>query len=367
MTKDGVAMATPAQEILILKTAALGDVLRTTSILPGLAARAPHARVVWVTAPSARPLVERHRLVSEVIDFESRAVGSADRLLEKLAPRRFEWVISLDDEEPLCRIASGVSAARLSGAFLAPSGQRTYSDDVEPWFGMGLLAKAGKAEADRRKIENTRTHPEILATMLGLAPGKPELPLDPAEARWAAEFAARVELHGFGPVIGLNTGAGSRWKTKELRIEELEAVVVALSERFARRITFVLLGGRDEASRNAEIARRLASLAPAPRVIDAGSDNSLSRFAAIVARLDFLLTSDSLAMHVAIARDVPLVVFFAPTSAAEIELYGLGEKVWSTAPDYCSYRVDADNSTITAARLLPAIERTLARFPPRGT
>lgn len=366
MTKDLLTMTTAAPEILILKTAALGDVLRTTSILPGLVARYPGARVAWVTAPSARPLVERHRLVSEVIEFDPRAVGAAERMLERWKERRFAWVISLDDEEPLCRIASGVASAWLSGAYLDAIGKRTYSDDVEPWFGMGLLAKAGKAAADRRKIENQRTHPEILATMLGLAPGKPELPLDPAEVRWAAEFATRVGLAGHGPVIGLNTGAGSRWKTKELRIEELEAVVATLGKRYDQRATFVLLGGRDEASRNAEIARRLAALSPAPRLIDAGVDHSLARFAAIVARLDFLLTSDSLAMHVAIARDVPLVVFFAPTSAAEIELYGLGEKVWSTAPDYCSYRVDADNSTITAARLLPAIERTLVRFPPRG-
>lgn len=359
-------MNEPESEILILKTAALGDVLRTTSILPGLAARHPKARIRWVTAPSARPLVERHRLVHEVIEFESRSVGAADRLIARFAGRRFDWVISLDDEEPLCAVASGVASSRISGALLDAAGRRTYTEDVEPWFGMGLLAKAGKAEADARKITNQRTHPEILATMLGLTPGKPELPLAAADVLAASEFAHCVDLRGFGPVIGLNTGAGSRWKTKELRIEELANLVSALVERYAGRITFVLLGGRDEASRNAEILRRLGALSPAPRVIDAGAENSLDRFAAIVARLDFLLTSDSLAMHIAIARDVPLVVFFAPTSAAEIELYGLGEKVWSTAPDYCSYRVDADNSSITAARLLPAIERTLARFPPQG-
>jgi heptosyltransferase II len=354
-----------SREILILKTAALGDVLRTTSILPGIVARFPDARVTWVTAPSARCLVERHRLVAEVVDFESRAVLAAEKMIERFAGRRFDWVISLDDEEPLCRLASGVATNKLSGAYLDREGRRTYSDDVESWFGMGLLAKAGKAAADARKIENQRTHPEILATMLGVAPGKPELPLATAEVAAAAEFAARTGLHDHGPVFGLNTGAGSRWKTKELRIEELESLVATWSASYANRATFVLLGGRDEAPRNAEIARRLAALRPAPRVIDAGTDNSLDRFAAIIARLDFMLTSDSLAMHIAIARDVPLVVFFAPTSAAEIELYGLGEKVWSTAPDYCTYRVDADNSTITAARLWPAIERTLKRFPPQ--
>ena len=55
-----------------------------------------------------------------------------------------------------------------------------------------------------------------------------------------------------------------------------------------------------------------------------------------------------------IARKVPVVAFFAPTSAAEIELYGRGERVESRAPDYCSYRSDADTSTLTAERLATA-------------
>ena len=74
---------------------------------------------------------------------------------------------------------------------------------------------------------------------------------------------------------------------------------------------------------------------------------------------DLVITSDSLCLHVAVARRTPVVAFFAPTSAAEIELYGLGQKVVSTASDACSYRPDADNSTITPERLATAAARVL--------
>ena len=53
-------------ELLIVKTGALGDVLRTTSILPGMAERDPNLRVAWVTAPAAVPLVVDHPLVAQV-------------------------------------------------------------------------------------------------------------------------------------------------------------------------------------------------------------------------------------------------------------------------------------------------------------
>jgi heptosyltransferase-2 len=80
-------------------------------------------------------------------------------------------------------------------------------------------------------------------------------------------------------------------------------------------------------------------------------------FAALIDLCDVLITSDSLAMHVGVARDVRTVAFFAPTSAAEIELYGLGEKVVSTSSDYCSYRPDADTSSLTPERIAAAALR----------
>ena len=55
-----------------------------------------------------------------------------------------------------------------------------------------------------------------------------------------------------------------------------------------------------------------------------------------------------------------MVAFFAPTSAAEIELYGRGRQVASTAPDACSYRPDADTSTLTVERLAEAVMQVLA-------
>ena len=76
---------------------------------------------------------------------------------------------------------------------------------------------------------------------------------------------------------------------------------------------------------------------------------------------DLLVSSDSMALHMGIALQRRVVCFFAPTSAAEIELYGQGEKVWSTSSDYCSYRPDADNSSLTPERISgPALE-VLAR------
>lgn len=347
--------------VLILKTAALGDVLRTTSILPGLASRHPELDVTWVTAPAAVPLVERHPLVGRVEAVDPADAGAVAQLAARLGEGRWDRVLSFDDEEPLCALASGLDARALSGAYLDERGERRYTGDVAPWFDMGLLSVHGKEEADRLKVRNRRSHPAIFAEMLGLEMGRPELPLDEEPLAFAAAFAEREGLGAGGAVIGLNTGAGGRWRTKELSVERTVELARLLAQHLGGRPSFLVLGGAPEAARNAAILEGLRGLGSAVHAVDGRTDNPLPEFAALVSRCDLVVTSDSLALHVAIARGVRVVAFFAPTSAAEIELYGLGEKVASTSPDYCSYRPDADNASITPERLRDAALAALAR------
>ena len=343
--------------LLILKTGALGDVLRTTAILPGLAEKMPGARVTWVTAPGALDLVRHHARVDEVVTLDPSSKDSLAEARAVLSRTSWDWLVSLDDEEPLCRLASDLSPARLSGAYWdAGTGRRTYTEDSAPWFDMGLLSLHGKEEADRRKVANERSHPDILCGMLGVPLGRPELPADAPSEEAARSFAEERGLGALRPVIGLNTGAGGRWLSKTLPVERTVELALELDRRLEGRAAFLLLGGRGEAERNARIT---AALGGRVRLMEAGTENELLRFAALVALCDVLVTSDSLALHVAVARGVRAVAFFAPTSAAEIELYGLGEKVRSTAPDYCSYRPDADTSTLTVERLTSAVLRQL--------
>ena len=328
--------------ILILKTAALGDVLRTTAILPGLAQRHPGVPISWLTAPSAFDLIRTHPLVAEVV------------AREQIPPRDWIRVISLDDEEEMCALASRLRTARLSGAHLGPDGRRAYTPDVAPWFDMGLLSVHGKAEADRLKLANQKSQPRIYAEMLGIEMGKPALHL-PESARAAAR-----ELPGDLPLVGLNTGAGGRWAGKQLPVERTVELAGAIAKAKQGKVRFLVLGGAAEAERNRAIVAGLRAHPARPEFVDAGTDHPLLDFAALIERCMLLVTSDSLALHMGIALGRRIVVFFAPTSAAEIELYGLGEKVLSTSSDYCSYRPDADNSTLTVERLLPACLRQLA-------
>lgn len=344
----------------MIKTGALGDVVRTTSILPGLARRYPDLCVTWLTATGAVELVQGHRLVRTVVAVDTKSAAALAAARARLERTRFARVLSFDDEEPLCLLASQLggdgSDGRLSGAYLDAHGVRRYTRDVGEWFDMGLLSVHGKEEADRRKLANRSSHPAIFARMLGIELGEPELELPRAARDFGAEFARRTELDGHGPVIGLNTGSGGRWESKKLSEERTVELARALTAELGR-ATFLLCGGPEEEERNAIIGRGLTRAGV--RWVDAGTRNGLLEFTALVARCRLLVTSDSLALHLALTQKVRVLAFFAPTPAHEIEFYGRGEAVCSTAADYASYRRDADTSTLTVARLLPAALRLL--------
>jgi heptosyltransferase-2 len=365
-------------EILIIKTGALGDVLRTTAILRGLAQRYPGARITWLTAPGALELVERHPCVARALGIDTRSAEDAEARARELERTPFARIVSLDDELPLCALATRLDAraraagfrGALVGAHVRPDGARGYSADSAAWFDMGLLSVHGKQRADELKVLNRQSQPAIYAQMLGIAMGEPELPLRAAEhERARRELAQRMQAagatHALGarPLIGLNTGAGGRWESKKLSVERTVALAEQLSSARGGALDFLLLGGRDERERNDAILAlaRASKALGAAAFVDAGTEHSLLGFAALVDALDLLVTSDSLALHVACARRVPVVAFFAPTSAAEIEFYGRGEAVCSTSPDYCSYKPDARNDSITPERVAAAALRWLGK------
>jgi heptosyltransferase-2 len=204
----------------------------------------------------------------------------------------------------------------------------------------------GKARADELKKLNQRGHADIFKEVFEVPSVRPEFHGNPRLERWAME-----EFRAPGPLIGINPCAGGRWPSKELRLEELNSLVDAIlagDTPFGQDCTVVLIGAGPDRRRNLELASRRAGR----RILVPDTDDSVLRLAAVISRLDAMITSDSLAMHLAISQRIPTLAFFAPTSAREIDDFGVVTKVISTAADYCSYRKDSDNSSITAVRLI---------------
>ena len=350
--------------VALIKLGALGDVVRTTSLVAGLKRLDAAVELTWITDAAAVPLVGFHPDVRFVRTPEETGAWRETQ---------FDWVISLDDSLVACHLASQLRSLQLSGAYRAVDGTLRYTPDLEEWFGMGLLRPSedgGLAEANRLKQANARTFGEIMFAGLRL-PGPVERPLvqvSPAArldaGRVLVDLAVQTgtDLGGqrAGPLVALNTGAGTRWKYKSWGEDDTAQLAARLHDQLGA--TVLLTNGVEEAVRNARIvaAANRHGVVAAPLVPD------LLVFTALLGRCDAVVTSDSLALHLALSQGVRTIAFFGPTSDAEIDMFGLGEKVVTPLPCRRCYLADCDvrphcMQSIGVARLFDATARWLAR------
>jgi ADP-heptose:LPS heptosyltransferase len=311
------------EQLLIVKLDAMGDVLRSTALLPPLAEAHPRAAITWITRRESVPLLQRNPYLSEVVELGPEAVVH-------LQTRTFDRVINLDASKISAALATAAQSIRKDGFVLNKRGYvEPTNAAARSWLEAGLF--------DDLKRQGTATYQDRMAAILGLE-GRPHryvLELASDERRRATLHLQSIGLDLRRPVIGLNTGAGGRWPLKQWR----EDGYVELVERLGRdtQAQFLLLGGPSEEERNERLKARSSV-----RLFDPGCTNTVRHFAALVDHCDVVITGDTLAMHIALALSKRTVVLFGPTSAPEIELYGLGEKVVPDMTCLSCYKTSCD-------------------------
>jgi len=316
-------------DILVIKLGAIGDVIRTTAMLPGLKEKYKNCRIDWVTKKESFNILKNNGLINKIFLIEND--------VEKIKNNGYDLIINLDDDNEACKMACEIAHKDVIGAYL-DNGKKKYTQNSSLWFDMGMISKFGKKKADELKAKNKKTYQEVMYNILGLEYNKQEpiLKLSNKELEFGKKFAERNNIKSNDLIVGINTGAGGRWQDKKLSIEETALLIDTLNNKMPD-ARLLLFGGPEEKERNEKIKKAIKS-----KIIDAGCDNSLMEFASLVNLCSILITSDSLALHIGTGLRKKIVSFYYPTSAAEIEDYGRGIKIIGKGKDYCSYKGKCD-------------------------
>lgn len=314
------------QNILILKFDAIGDVLRTTSILPGIKAAHPRSRVVWYTRERCGDLFLGNKNVDSLLFLEDPAS------FPRLMAQRFDVIFSLDPSEMSASIAAVVPAAEVRGFTVDGLGRSVPANSsAETWYEMGLN--------DRLKKENKRTFFDHLYALAGLTRPRdfrPQLTLSDVEKNESARWANELGIADGRPVIGFNPGAGGRWRYKRWNTDYFSALIDQTIERGLGHV--VLLGGGDDR----EIVQAvIAGCRHRERIVHSGA-HGLRRYILHAAHCDIVVCGDTLTLHIATALHKKVVALFGPTSATEIDLFGRGEKLSSDLPCLVCFLSDCD-------------------------
>jgi heptosyltransferase-2 len=345
---DGCPQYAPfGKRILIIKLAAMGDVLRTTTLLRGLRRAYPDCHITWLTEPNVVPMLQGVREIDRLLAYRFESVLP-------LRHESFDHLYCFDKEPKAVALAMEVHAEERIGFGMTKYGNvAALSPSSEYMFALGIN--------DSLKFRiNTKTYPELIFECAGLPYAEPQEYILPDLSTEIEEGKTFLQSLGVAPgaiKVGLNTGAGDIFAPKKWT----EEGYAELSDRLTRDLgaTVLLLGGPAETERNARIAK-----AAACTPINTGTHHDIRRFAGIVGNLDLMVTGDTLAMHIAIGLKVPVLVLLGATCAQEIELYGRGAKIVANcecSPCYlrtcpkevpCMQNIPASQVFDAAARLL---------------
>ncbi|MFT5208140.1 MAG: ADP-heptose:LPS heptosyltransferase [Candidatus Omnitrophota bacterium] len=300
------------KKILIVKLGAMGDVLRTTPLLLALKREHPNSHITWIVEDICAFVLEDNDLIDDLWIY-SKAT------MDKLADFEFDLAFNLDKEpEALESITKAIAIEK--------KGFGAEADGVTP---RALTPSSNYALTlgvdDELKFRlNKKTYQQISYEQVDLPyENDPYLfGVNDEDKQYAKDHLAKLGYDRKTPIIGINTGSGERFAGKRLPAHS----IIELAKRLHKKHNSIilLLGGPTEAQINIDLAESLKGIA-----INAGTNHSIQQFAGLVDACGIIITGDTIAMHIAIAMQTKLLVFFGSTCPAEIELYGLGQKIIS--------------------------------------
>ena len=304
------------KKILIIKLDAIGDVLRTTSVLPPLKKKYPGYSITWCTKPASKELFNNNNYVDDVIVLGMDAKYRLD-------VEEFDLVINLDNTKLSSALASRVKGKEKIGFLLNKKGfVEPTSDKANFWLELAAF--------DDLKRKNTKSHQEIMYEILELESEihEPLIFLSDEQINKSENLFKEWKLDKEKLTIGLNIGVGSKWHVKAWSVKRWKEFISLLKPES---YNLLLLGGPEEENIMREFKNEFSFL------VDTGCKNSLPEFSGILNLCDILITADTLALHIATALKKNVIALFGPTSINEITLYNRGIKLCSDEPCKCFY------------------------------
>lgn len=328
--------------ILIIKLDAVGDVLRTTSILPSLRKKYNGSRITWITKKKSYPVLKNNPYINSIYFSEDN--------LQNIYSFNFDLAINLDNGKESCSIMENVQAGQKAGYTRINGLPFPLNEQANEWYLMGV--------DDNVKKENKKTYHTIIHEICGLenVNSRPIMQITDDNRAKAQALKSERGIDKFSDFVLINLGGGNRWQLKKWTKEGYAELINKLSENKNRAIG--VIGGEEEKAFYDEVTNMLTH---SENIINLGCSNSTEDFINLIYLASKVFTSDSLAFHIAAALGIYVVVIVGPTSYAELEVFGKGEVVYSSEVDClvcylnrCGKVINCMN-TISAQRILPLL------------
>lgn len=293
--------------LLLVRLGALGDIVHAIPVAAALRHAFPDARIDWLVSAKHReildlvPIIDR-RLVIDGVAGTGPGVGrgrdaapvSVLRAVAELRRSRYDVAIDLQGLLKSAALARSSGAGRVIGfatSYLRERLARPFYTDVYDPGCEGIY--------DPRETRHVVEINLGLLEPLGVAPGRPEFPIERVES----DVAKRVSEATGARYALLNPGA--KWPNKRWPPSRLGLVAAALRERHG--LTSVALWGEGER----ELAEELVAHSSGAAIV--APQASIADLVALARSAAVMVSGDTGPTHIAAAVGTPIVGIFGPT------------------------------------------------------
>ncbi len=286
------------KKILVIKLDHLGDLLLATPSLKLLRYSYPNARITLVVGPWGRQLMEGCPYIdvllvcssSWIVEGRSKKVGWLDdlKLIRFLRKQRYDLFFELRGDflsiliglacKIPCRVGFGIAGGGWSLSHEVPFNKEKHQVEI-------------MLDVVRR-----------LLTVPAAADIAPDIFLQQAERRWAAQWLKRAGVTAKSPLIGIHVGAGypsKRWNA---------ASYAQLMKRLNKDLgADVLLVGENGDEKELDLPEG---------VFSAVGKTNIRQTAALLECCQLFVGNDSVPVHLAAAVSTPVVVLFSAANSS---------------------------------------------------
>jgi ADP-heptose:LPS heptosyltransferase len=276
------------KRFLILSTTGLGDTLWGTPAIRALRQCFPTSYIGVITSPVGKACLQHNRRIDELFVVENPVFFSLFPLYWKLKKRRITHVLNFHtSQRPILPLASILGAAEIIGTHGINKGLDfllTHALDHDSFH-----------EIQRRLDIVSQVGAQTLDSSM-------ELFLSQEDEKIADSFLADQHIPSYFPLIALHPGAKDGFKQWPV------SHFVELGNRLVRNVgcRVIVTGTPGEKSLVESIASQIEGAIAATNL-------PLLAAAALIKKMDLLISNDTGPMHVAFAMKTPTIGLFTPT------------------------------------------------------
>ncbi len=331
-----------SKKILIIKLGAIGDVLRTTCILPALKKKyGPNILIYWMTNPESVDLLKNNPLIDKVFPHNLENVL-------RIQQENFDILFALEIDTPSTLLANLVKANEKFGYFFDNRTTSCFNKSAESYLETAFL--------NHIKIKNRKTYQELIANACNLDfyynKEKPIFNLTKKHIEFSNQFKLKNNLPNQNKIIGINIGSASRWPSKFWNNEKIKHLIRKLQEN-----KIIILAGPNEIKKQEQLINELKQ--EGISLIGNNPNNTLGEFAAVVNLCDTIICGDTMVLHLASALNRKTIALFFATPPWEVEDYDTLNKVNSPLLEkyfFINKYVDELADSISVEEILNVLE-----------